>query len=113
MGSRPDPWGGGICWRVEHADLERGQSEDIAMRLAGRRAGAAIAGNAEIGPGLLRADRQPLAIYHPRRQTARIAGNVVDHPMPPSGAAGRVWIVEGEQIALRTLRRILPGQRRR
>ena len=88
MGGIADPCSAGICWYVEQADLERGQGEDIAMRLAGRCAGAAIAGNAEIGPGLLGADRQPLAIYDSRGQAACIGGNVVDNPIPPSGALG-------------------------
>src|SRR5580693_1081664 len=87
----------------------------VVVRLARRRTRAAILMRAEVGAPLQGAGRQPMliGIARPGGQDVYVCGNVVDDPMPPAAARGRVRIVNHESEALRTGRRVAPAQRRR
>src|SRR5438046_4111497 len=75
--------------RVDLVDLERVHGEDVAMRLlALGRARPAVAGFAEVGPGLNRAPRCLAAcrIADAEVQRRDVGGYVEHHPMPPAAA---------------------------
>ena len=96
--------------------VDRKNRDVVMVRLvSGRRAWAAIAGRAEIGPALNGAFRHRLLarIAGVLRQRGCAGREVVHDPMPPAAAGGRVGIVDGHREAFRALGRAAPAQRRR
>src|SRR5437667_6379530 len=88
------------------------QLEEIAMRLARRRARTAIASFAEIIPALARSARKLILLRHSFRKFSRIRRKIVEHPVDP-GSCGSVGIVHDQRKGLGIYRRIIPFQLRR
>jgi hypothetical protein len=110
-----DHRGRGVRFHVEPVGFHREHGEQIAVRMIARgRAGAAIAGRAEIGAGLQRARRQRAArAARALRELAHIRRNVHHQPVPEARAGRRVRVVAGDGEALRARRRIGPLEMRR
>jgi hypothetical protein len=102
---------GGASGHVE-LGVESVEGEDIAMRFAGWRAGAAVANLAEVAFALPGAVRKLSLLRDACRKFGCRCGEVVEHPVG-EGAAWCVRIRDGEGDGLGSVRSCLPGQGRR
>src|SRR5947209_3640141 len=95
--------------------LDRVHREEIAVRMTFRRAGAAVARDAEIRSYLQRSLGHFAAgeIAGVDRQFAHRGWDIDDDPVPEPAAGRRVRIVAGHGEALRPLRSAAPSQMRR
>jgi hypothetical protein len=104
----------GVGCRIDLVDVDREDREDVVMRLARRRAGAAPSGDAEIGAALHCAGRHAAALGIARALgEAGGGGRDVEHdPMPEAAPSGGVGIIDRDCEALGARRRAAPGERR-
>jgi len=95
-------------------DVERVQLEEVAVRLAGRRAGPAVADLAEVVAALGRAPQllERFSLGEVLRQRGQRGRQIEEHPMHPR-AGGRVGVVDDEREGLGRGRRPAPGELRR
>jgi hypothetical protein len=97
---------GGAESEVESC-VESIELEEIAMRLASRRAGAPVAGLVKVVAALVRAVGELLPISGVFREFAGVGRQIVKDPVDPS-ADGRIGIVHDEREGLRSGGRIGP-----
>src|SRR6516164_5587035 len=100
---------------LELRHLERVEREVVVVWLTRGRAGSPVADAAVVVAPLHRAcgHQAFLRISRTRGKRGGAGRDVVDDPVPPAAAGGRVRIVQQQREALRTRRCAAPGERRR